>query len=108
MPFIFKKIGVVFACVGANFATAGVIVSLIYTAAIDPPTKESFAIYSTIIYVSFPFALLSQLSTGPMLDRVTPHEKKAFSQGVNNALYDSSSEFGPALSDFYRYCLFSL
>ncbi len=93
MPLVNKKLGIAIFTVTSNVITAGAIVALLFVAAIEPPTHSSFILYATIIYATFPLALLSQLSSGAMLDRVTPHDQKSLAQGINNSLYDFSSEF---------------
>jgi len=92
MPLVNKKLGVAISTIISNLITAGAIIALLSVAAIDPPTHSSFVLYATIIYATFPFALLSQLSSGAMLDRVTPHDQKSLAQGINNSLYDFASK----------------
>eukprot|EP00569_Conticribra_weissflogii_P009627 CAMPEP_0171367188 /NCGR_PEP_ID=MMETSP0879-20121228/5928_1 /TAXON_ID=67004 /ORGANISM="Thalassiosira weissflogii, Strain CCMP1336" /LENGTH=487 /DNA_ID=CAMNT_0011875187 /DNA_START=14 /DNA_END=1474 /DNA_ORIENTATION=- len=93
MPLVNKKLGVAISTIISNLITAGAIIALLSVAAIDPPTHSSFVLYATIIYATFPFALLSQLSSGAMLDRVTPHDQKSLAQGINNSLYDFATIF---------------
>lgn len=96
-PKIFEKVGVALSCVIANIMTACVILSLIFTANIEPPTNASFALYVCILYIGFPLAVISNLTTGPMLDRVTPLEKKTMLQGVNAAIFDTVGAIFPVV-----------
>jgi len=89
-PMIFKKIGIALSCVVANVMTSVIIISLIYVSEIAA-TKGSFALYVIILYVGFPMTIISNLTTGPMLDRVAPYEKKAIILGINAAIFDNWS-----------------
>ena len=73
----------------ANIFTALVVVSLYFTSAMKP-TNGSFALFASILYIGFPLTIASNLSTGPMLDRVTPLKHKTFVQGLNSAIYDAA------------------
>ena len=70
--------------------TGCIILSLLFTAEIEPATKGSCALYVCILYVGFALTITSNLSTGPMLDRITPLEKKTLVQGFNAAIFDST------------------
>jgi hypothetical protein len=93
----FQNAGVGLSCVLANLLTGVIILALLYVTTIEPPTTSSFALYASIMYVGFPFTVISQLSTGPMLDRITPLHKKGFIQGINGAISDGSAAVFPFL-----------
>lgn len=57
------------------------------------PTVKSANHFLRLIVISsggFPFTVLSQLTTGPMLDAIAPEDQIGFIQGLNN----SSMNFG--------------
>jgi len=66
---IFKLIGPAGGCVMGNIITALGTAACILIAGIKPPTKGSFGGFIAFLYVTFPLTVISQLSTGPMLDR---------------------------------------
>jgi len=49
------------------------------------------------LYTGFPFTVISQLSTGPMLDMIAPVDKKGFAQGANTTVMDFSNAISPWL-----------
>lgn len=71
----------------ANVLTGVIILGLIF-AADQPATESSFALFASIVYLGVPLAVVSNLSTSPMLDRVSPKEIKYFAQGLNSACYN--------------------
>ncbi|KAL7532229.1 hypothetical protein ACHAWF_004057 [Thalassiosira exigua] len=93
---IFAKVGVVTSCVIANLITALVIIALIFVSQM-PSTKGSYIGMTSIIYFGFPLTVISNLSTGPMLDRVTPVDKKTLVQGINSSIYDGSYAVFPVV-----------
>mmetsp|Transcript_35724 Transcript_35724/g.76306 ORF Transcript_35724/g.76306 Transcript_35724/m.76306 type:complete len:384 (+) Transcript_35724:609-1760(+) len=105
--FLFRKIGPAWSCVMANVFTGFTIIALIYIASLSP-TRMSYAGFLTVLYFGSPFTFISNVSTGPMLDRITPMDKKghaqmnfnrhcfpihfshvdfSFVQGLNNAIF---------------------
>ena len=96
-PTIYKKFGVAVTCVATNAITGAVTFALLSVSQIDPTTTGTFFLYVTILYLGFSFAIISQLTTGPMLDRIAPPDKKGFVQGINAAIVDSSSAIFPFL-----------
>lgn len=98
-PFLFQKFGPARCCVLANIFTGIVIVALLQIATNigDSPTFATFCIFVTVLYVAFPFTVISQLSTGPMMDRITPISRRGEVQGFNMAVMNFCSAFGPFL-----------
>ena len=74
-------------CVIANVLTGVIILGLLF-AAEQPATEGSFALFTSIVYLGVPLAVISNLTTGPMLDRVSPKDLKYFAQGLNSACYN--------------------
>jgi hypothetical protein len=93
-PQVFSKIGAAGGCVVGNMVTAIITVALLYTALEAPATSGWFAAFIVILYCGFPFTVFSQLSTGPMLDSISPVDKRGFTQGLNTAVMN----FGQALT----------
>ena len=50
------------------------------------PSETSLNLFITVLYVIYPFSVLSQLTTGPMLDAIAPDDQKGLAQGINNAV----------------------
>jgi len=69
--------------------TGCIILALLFTAKIAPATSQSYILYVAILFIGFPLSIVSNLSSGPMMDRVTPLEQKPMIQGINAAIYDS-------------------
>ena len=98
-PFLFQKFGPALCCVLANIFTGIVIVALLQIATNlgDCQTFASYSIFVSVLYVAFPFTVMSQLSTGPMMDRITPTTRRGEIQGFNMAVMNFCSAFGPFL-----------
>lgn len=63
---------------------------------VKPPSTGTFGIFVALLYACYPFTVISQLSTGPMLEATSPPDKRGFSQGCNITVMN----FGAALSPF--------
>lgn len=59
-PPIYNKIGLAGRCIMGNVVTGIVTIALLYIA-LAPPTTTTFAIFVTIFFCSFPFAVISQV-----------------------------------------------
>mmetsp|Transcript_16386 Transcript_16386/g.35420 ORF Transcript_16386/g.35420 Transcript_16386/m.35420 type:complete len:471 (-) Transcript_16386:150-1562(-) len=92
-PFIFDKIGVAGTCVFGNLCTA-VVTGLLLMIGNLPSTDLAFGMFVFVMYAGFPFTVMSQLTTGPMLDTIATEDKIGYVQGLNN----SSMNFGMALA----------
>ena len=91
---VFDKIGAATACVTGNVITGMLTIVVLYIAMAEPATSTTYAIFIAALYIGFPFTVLSQLSTGPMLDRIAPPTQKGFVQGLNTTIMN----FGMAVS----------
>ncbi|CAB9513051.1 Major facilitator superfamily MFS_1 [Seminavis robusta] len=80
---VFARIGAAGGCVVGNAITGVGIVICLYITRIDPPTTTTFAIFIVALYLIFPLTVISQLSTGPMLDMLAPQDRRGFAQGIN-------------------------
>mmetsp|Transcript_17786 Transcript_17786/g.36577 ORF Transcript_17786/g.36577 Transcript_17786/m.36577 type:complete len:282 (+) Transcript_17786:113-958(+) len=80
---IFQNIGAAGGCVFGNIIAAIGIASCILIATIPEPQTASYAGYIAFLYLIMPSTVVSQLSTGPMLDMLAPINRKGFVQGLN-------------------------
>lgn len=90
----FSKAGPALTAVVTNVLTAVTAVVLLHIA-LAPPSTITLGIYVTIIYVSYPMSIASQLSTGPMLDRISPIDKRGLLQGFNVLIGNLIGGVGP-------------
>jgi hypothetical protein len=67
---VFSRIGPAGGCVFGNLVTAAGISGCILVARVPDATKGSFIGYVLFLYAITPFTVLSNMSTGPMLDRL--------------------------------------
>ena len=96
-PWFFGKLGVAGTCVLGNCCTAVVTGLLLMIGAALPATSLSFGFFVTVMYVGYPFTILSQLTAGPMLDAVAPEDKIGYCQGLNNASMNFAMALAPWL-----------
>ena len=66
---LFERYGPALCCVVANIVTGGTALSLLFVALIEPPTALTLGVFAAIMYTMLPVTVVSQVSTGPMLDR---------------------------------------
>ena len=97
---IYKTFGHAGGCVFGNFMTAVHGVCLL-TVGNMAPTRTNFLLFVAVLYGGFPFTVISQLSTGPMLDAIAPVEKRGFVQGINNFAMNLASAISPWLLGMY-------
>lgn len=76
------------------------LIGLLYVALIDPATKATFYGFVGILYGFFPLTVLSQLTTGPMLDMLSPIDRRGFTQGINVTVMDLTAAVTPWLLGF--------
>jgi len=93
--FLFDRIGAAGGCVTGNVMTGVVIIICMQVAYITPATNITYAMFIVALYVGFPFTVLSQLSTGPMLDAIAPMNKRGMVQGINIAVMNFATAFSP-------------
>lgn len=94
---VFQRIGAAGGCVLGNSLTAVGITSCLYICRVDPPTRGTLIGFIITIYSIFPLTVLSQLSTGPMLDRLSPVDKRGFSHGLNVMIMNFANAVFPYL-----------
>ena len=63
---------------------------------VKPPSTATFGVFVALLYACYPFTVISQLSTGPMLEGTSPPDKRGFCQGCNI----TAMNFAAALSPF--------
>lgn len=94
---VYDKIGAAGGCVAGNVVTGIVTIILLFIAYAEPATNGTYAGFITALYVGFPFTVLSQLSTGPMLDAISPMNRRGLVQGINISVMDFASAISPYL-----------
>lgn len=94
---LFAKFGPALCCVVANLFTGPTIIVLMIIAFLQPVTGGTLGAFVTVLYVCFPLSFISQLSIGPMLDRIAPSHKRGYVQGLNLAVADSIGAIAPFL-----------
>ena len=82
--------------------TGIVTITLLYIG-LAPASTASFGIFVALLYACFPFTVISQLSTGPMLEATSPPDKRGLAQGVNITVMNLGAAVSPfilgAISD---------
>jgi len=94
---VFNKIGPAGGCVAGNFFTGVATIALLYIALIDPATTATYGGFVAVLYMSFPLTVISQLSTGPMLDALSPVDRRGFTQGLNISMMSGANAVSPFL-----------
>jgi MFS family permease len=94
-PYLFHKFGPALSCVAANIFTGGVQITLLYIGVAEPATSTTFVISVLVLYLGFPLTVTSQLSTAPMLDRITPADQRGYVQGLNMLVADVGQTMAP-------------
>ncbi len=96
-PKIFQRIGLASGCVVGNIVTGMLTMALLLIANIEPVSHLTFSFFICALYVGFPFTVLSQLSTSPMLDRISPTDQRGLIQGVYSSFFNLASALSPWL-----------
>lgn len=94
---VFHRIGAAGGCVVGNLITAVGITFCILIATIPDPTEGGFAGFATFLYLIFQSTVLSQLSTGPMLDMLSPEDRRGFVEGLNVTAMNFARAVAPFL-----------
>lgn len=95
-PKLFEKIGAAASCVFGNVMTGIITVMLLYIGS-GAPTDAMFGLFVAVLYLGFPFTIISQLTTSPMLDVISPPEKRGYVQGVNSTVMNATIAVAPWL-----------
>ena len=93
-PRLFQKIGVAGGCVFGNLVT-GVLISVLLQLASQEPNSRYLIAFITTLYVGFPFTVVSQLTTAPMLDVIAPLDRRGYVQGLNTFVMNIGTAVGP-------------
>jgi len=64
---------------------------------IHPASQATYAIFFTLLYVAYPVTIISQLSTGPMVDALAPVSQRGLCQGLNTATMAGTMAISPFL-----------
>lgn len=95
-PPTYARVGTAGGCMLGNIIT-GCVTSALLVIGLQTPSNALFGVFITILYVGFPFTVISQLSTGPMLDCIAPPEKRGSIQGLNSMTMNFSIALAPWL-----------
>lgn len=76
-PPIYNKIGLAGGGILGNVITGIVTIALLYTA-LAPPTTATFSIFVTLLYVTFPFTVISQASGSLCFSNVHSYDPEAW------------------------------
>lgn len=94
---IFQRFSAAGGCIFGNVVTAIGISSCILIATVPETTEATFGGYVAFLYLIMPFTVISQLSTGPMLDMLAPVNRRGFVQGLNTAVMNGAQAVTPFL-----------
>jgi len=85
------------------FIRTGIVTIFLLYIALAPASTATFGIFVALLYACFPFTVISQLSTGPMLEATSPPDKRGLAQGVNITVMNLGAAVSPfvlgAISD---------
>ena len=99
---VFARVGAAGGCVFGNVVTAvGISACILIATQIDPPTQSSYIGYVVFLYLINPFTVLSNLSTGPMLDMLAPKSQRGFVQGLNVTIMNLARAGSPFVLGIY-------
>ncbi len=96
-PKIFQRIGLASGCIVGNVVTGLLTMALLLITNIKPASNLTFGFFIVSLYAGFPFTVLSQLSTSPMLDRISPADQRGLVQGIYTTFYNLAGAVSPWL-----------
>ena len=96
-PKLFARFGLAAGNVFGNFSTGAITVALLYIGNVEPPTRGSFAAFICTLYIGFPFTVCSQLAISPMLDRLSPANKRGLVMGSFTTVLNCANAVVPWL-----------
>lgn len=91
---LYQKVGYAGGCVAGNACTAVHCLLLLWIGNMSA-SNRTYGIFVAVLYAGFPATVLSQLSTGPMLDAIAPVDQRGYVQGMNNFMADGASAVSP-------------
>lgn len=93
-PWVFGKVGPSGGCVFGNVCT-GILTIVLLLIGNASATVLGFSFFVIAMYSGFPLTVVSQLSTGPMLDIIAPADKIGYCQGMNNTVMNFGMAVAP-------------
>jgi hypothetical protein len=80
-----------------NFITMVQTIIFIAIAYSMKPSQLSLGLFVTVLYGVYPFSVLSQLTTGPMIEAIAPEHQKGLAQGLNNGVMNFVMAVAPII-----------
>lgn len=96
-PKVFARIGLAAGNVFGNFSTGVITIALLFIGNVKPPTRGAFAAFVCTLYIGFPFTVFSQLAISPMLDRLSPEDKRGVVMGSFTTVLNCANAIVPWL-----------
>lgn len=96
-PKVFARIGLAAGNVFGNFSTGVITVALLFIGNVERPTRGTFAAFVCTLYIGFPFTVFSQLAISPMLDRLSPEDKRGVVMGTFTTVLNCANAVVPWL-----------
>ena len=93
---VYAKLGFGGGCVLGNLLTAVHCIILLYMGKLGA-TATNYGLFVFAVYFGFPFTYLSQFTTQPMLDEITPEDMRGFINGLNNFAMSIAMSLAPFL-----------
>lgn len=93
---VYNKIGIAGGCVLGNAFTVVVTLGLLFITK-NEATKAWFISFILVLYGGYPMTVLSQLTTGPMIDAIAPEDMRGTLQGYNNGVTQFVMAGGPVV-----------
>jgi len=85
-PLFFRKIGIAKASVMANILTGLMTLGILYLIKATKSEVYMYWITMAVIFIGFPFTVISQVSVTPMVQVVAPAHKRGFCQGFASSI----------------------
>ncbi len=93
---VYAKLGFGGGCVLGNLLTAVHCVILLFMGRMNA-TATNYGLFVFAVYFGFPLTYLSQFTTGPMLDAITPEDMRGTINGLNNFAMSIATSLAPFL-----------
>jgi len=89
-PKLFEKIGSGMSCVLGNLFTGLLTIALLLIGN-GPATRSMYIAFVAVMYAGFPLTAISNMSSNPMLDAISPVEMRGYVQGMHGTIMNFSA-----------------